>query len=204
MPPDRSAGPPRRCPLQISIVWRTRRWPRLEPILRRVGRLVARAEGFRWGQLCVAILGAQYMRSLHRRFYGTPEAGDVLAFDLGCNRKTGRMQADIAICAEVALRYCRQVLGLPPSAAPESDRALWSAVRGELALYLTHGILHLAGYDDDSPRGFRRMHAREEELLAACGLRPLRMPRSEPAGQRALSIGRARHATRRRRASGRD
>jgi probable rRNA maturation factor len=48
-----------------------------------------------------------------------------------------------------------------------------SAARAELALYLTHGILHLAGYNDHRPAEFRRMHAREDTLLAEFGLGPV-------------------------------
>lgn len=40
----------------------------------------------------------------------------------------------------------------------------------ELALYVAHGVLHLAGHDDRTPRGFRRMHERENRLLAQLGL----------------------------------
>jgi len=34
-------------------------------------------------------------------------------------------------------------------------------------LYVIHGLLHLMGYDDGEHRSAARMHAREEELLAA-------------------------------------
>lgn len=62
------------------------------------------------------------------------------------------------LCADLARRN-----------APTRDGTL-RAARQELALYLVHGILHLVGYDDRTPRGFERMHNREDELLRELGL----------------------------------
>ncbi len=39
-----------------------------------------------------------------------------------------------------------------------------------MLLYITHGLLHVLGYDDSSPAKFRRMHKREDELLEALGI----------------------------------
>ncbi|MEQ1893563.1 MAG: rRNA maturation RNAse YbeY, partial [Planctomycetota bacterium] len=41
--------------------------------------------------------------------------------------------------------------------------------RRELALYLVHGCLHLAGFDDLEPRARRRMRAAERAVLAPLG-----------------------------------
>jgi probable rRNA maturation factor len=43
----------------------------------------------------------------------------------------------------------------------------------ELELYLVHGLLHLCGYDDRSPREKRLMRRREAEALSYVGLRSL-------------------------------
>jgi len=40
-----------------------------------------------------------------------------------------------------------------------------SPLHEELALYLIHGLLHLAGYDDTSPVPRRAMHRRQREIL---------------------------------------
>jgi probable rRNA maturation factor len=47
--------------------------------------------------------------------------------------------------------------------------------RDELILYIVHGWLHLAGYDDVTPREKRKMRAAETralKLLRATGHRP--------------------------------
>jgi probable rRNA maturation factor len=53
--------------------------------------------------------------------------------------------------------------------------------RHELAYYVVHGILHLAGYDDHDPADRRAMRARERVLMLAAGLPA---PPSRPRGRR--------------------
>ncbi|MFN0136187.1 MAG: rRNA maturation RNase YbeY [Phycisphaerae bacterium] len=128
--------------------------PRAElGLIRRVATKVAAAEGFRRGQLSVGIVGARRMATLHRQYSGVDGATDVLTFDLGTTNRLDEIDGTIIVCAAVAEREARKL-----------GRA------GELALYVTHGILHLAGYDDHDPPDFERMHAREDELLTELGL----------------------------------
>lgn len=122
-------------------------------LIRRVATEVARAEGFRRGQLSIGIVGAKRMATMHLRYSGVSGPTDVLTFDLGTSPKDRHLDGTIVVCAAVAERE-----------AGKRGRA------AELTLYVTHGILHLAGYDDHDERDFRRMHAREDELLTQLGL----------------------------------
>ncbi len=145
---------------QVEVVVTSRlrkRWPDV-PLLRRAAYHALAAEGFRSGHLSVAVVGARAMATLHRCFLNIPGPTDVLAFDFGCDLKRGTLDAEIVLCADVA----RQ------SARTRGDTL--RAAREELALYLVHGILHLAGYDDHTSGGFRRMHRREDQLLAELGV----------------------------------
>lgn len=152
MPRDRAPA------LRIDLAWRLRTPWRALALLRRVARHTAAAEGFRSGNLSVAVVGARAMATLHRRFMNIPGPSDVLSFDLGCDRNAGYLEAEIILCADVARQR---------AAARGGTRR---AAREELALYLVHGLLHLAGYDDHTARDFQRMHAREDELLVELGL----------------------------------
>ncbi len=152
-------GPPPS--LNIDIAWRVRAERPAATLLRRIALQAARAAGFRQGTLSVAVVGATAMTALHRRYTGQPGPTDVLSFDLGSDRRRGRLEGEVVLCATVA----RKSAGGPTCPAQR--------VRAELALYLVHGILHLAGYDDHSPDDFARMHAREDELLTAFGLGPV-------------------------------
>lgn len=130
-------------------------------MLRRVARQAAAAVGFRTGYLSVAVVGVAAMRTLHRRYLNIDAPTDVLAFDLGCDSSRGWLEGEIVLCADVASRQAaRRGGGLV-------------VARAELALYLVHGILHLAGMEDRTQRGFRRMHTLEDELLSRLGLGPV-------------------------------
>ncbi len=129
------------------------------PLLTRAARATADACGFRRGHLSIAVVGARRMATLHRRHRDEAGATDVLTFDFGSDRRRGVLDAEIVVCADVARRAAKQP-------TPQQTRA-------ELALYVVHGLLHIAGYDDHETAAARRMHAREDQLLTRLGLGPL-------------------------------
>jgi probable rRNA maturation factor len=100
---------------------------------------VLRAEGVGDGELGVAFVGPDEMRGLKRDHLGIDEATDVLSFPIdgrddlppGVPRALG----DVVLCPQVV-----------------GDDWRWP---------LTHGLLHLLGYDHGE-----EMEAREEQLLA--------------------------------------
>jgi probable rRNA maturation factor len=138
----------------IDVDWRVRA-PARTAALRRAALHAAESEGFRAGRVCIAVVGRRAMAALHLRHCGAAGPTDVLTFDLGTERRRGWIEGAIVTCADVARRSARR-RRIDPTR--------------ELALYVTHGVLHLAGYDDESPHGFERMHRREDELLAEAGL----------------------------------
>jgi probable rRNA maturation factor len=141
-----------------EVHWQPRNSWRAVPLLHRVAAHALRAEGFTTGRLSVAVVGATAMATLHQRFLGQPGPTDVLSFDLGTDRRRGHVEGEVIVCADVARRR-----------AARRSRSL-QAARAELALYVVHGILHLAGYDDKTAAGFRGMHAREDQILSGLGL----------------------------------
>jgi probable rRNA maturation factor len=153
-----SPGRPAVGPPEIGIAWRVRGKWASHALLQRVARHVAAVEGFTCGRLSVAVVGRRHMASLHRRYLGIDGPTDVLTFDLGCEQRHGWLDAEIVLCADIARSAAVQRGG--------TSAAAWA----ELALYLVHGVLHLAGYDDRTARDARRMHAREDELLRQLGL----------------------------------
>ncbi len=149
--------PPQSAKLTIEIQWRLRSDWGAQSLLRRAVRHAATREGLRAGRVCLRVVGRRAMSALHGRYLANPAPTDVLTFDLGTDRVAGWIEGDVVICADVARIRA-------------GARARPSAACAELALYAVHGVLHLAGYDDKSPRGFTRMHAREDELLVELGI----------------------------------
>lgn len=111
---------------------------------------VLRAEKANVGEVDVAIVDDVEMSALNRAYHHVRGTTDVLSFDLaGPGESTC---AQIIVCAEEAIR--------------QSKRRRQPTQR-ELLLYVTHGLLHLLGYDDTTPAKSQNMAKRQEEILAA-------------------------------------
>ncbi len=101
------------------------------------------------------------MAELNRAYRGVRGPTDVLAFPMAEGRfgaLAAELLGDVVISVETAARQ----------AGP-------AGLRGELSLLLTHGVLHLLGYDHGTPGERRAMWRKQAEVLAALGLPPLRL-----------------------------
>ena len=65
------------------------------------------------------------------------------------------IQAEIAVCVDEARRRAAE---------------LNHSVERELLLYCIHGVLHCAGFDDQTESGFAAMHAEEDRILNLVGV----------------------------------
>lgn len=94
-------------------------------------------------EVSVAIVSDRTIARLHLEFMGIPGPTDVLTFDHG----------EIVMSAETAALY-----------ATEYGHRL----EEELALYTIHGLLHLNGFDDATPRDAARMQKVQSRVLKEC------------------------------------
>ena len=120
---------------------------------RRAMRRAARtALGDLLGCYSVVFVDDEQMQEINRTYLGRDRTTDVIAFPFTDAPLTqDDCAGEIIISAELA-------------AAESRDRGL--DVEAELALYVVHGALHLAGYDDASPEQAHIMHDREKDILA--------------------------------------
>ena len=111
--------------------------------------------------LSVVLTDDQYIRRLNKTYRGVDRYTDVLAFPIKDSLpilKGHRMLGDIVISVETAKREAK-IRHIP--------------FERELVLYLTHGILHLLGYDDTTIAKRKLMSLKQSELLKSiCGTRP--------------------------------
>jgi probable rRNA maturation factor len=112
------------------------------------------------GTVEIAIVDDREIRRLNRRFRGVSRRTDVLAFPLELPGAAGGLLGEVVISAETTRRQARQ-LAVPTAL--------------ELDLLVTHGVLHLAGYDDRDPAEAVLMHARERDILSGAGAIPQRL-----------------------------
>lgn len=140
-------------PIEVEIADRQATLPIDEPQWRALAAEVLAEEGIRDAQISLAVVDAPTMSRLHRQYLGIDGPTDVLSFVL--EEGPDRCEGEVIVCADVA----RQ-------AAP---RYGWRA-EDELLLYVVHGLLHLAGYDDTTDAARRQMRQREAHHLARRGL----------------------------------
>jgi len=112
---------------------------------------VAEAEGVVLAEVDVAVVSAEEIATLNRRYLRHAGPTDVLSFDLSRPGDRG-LVAQLVVCGDVAVTEAA-ARGLRP--------------QQELMLYVIHGLLHVMGYDDRRPPDAARMHAREEHVLGA-------------------------------------
>lgn len=97
--------------------------------------------------LSIVIVGDKAMRDYNRHFHHVNAPTDVLSFDSPLDDE---YLGDVIISFDTAKENAR--------------RAGWR-VRDELELLVTHGVLHLLGYDDATPQARERMWQRQSEIM---------------------------------------
>jgi len=99
------------------------------------------------GELSIAIVDESEIVRMHKLFLGDPSATDVITFpgDPGEN-----LAGEICVCADYAAMQ-----------APKYSQSF----ENELALYLAHGWLHLAGYDDIEENDRVKMRLAEKRAM---------------------------------------
>lgn len=118
------------------------------------------------GELSLVFLTDAALASLHADFLSDPTPTDVITFEGNSALGTA---GEICVSVDAALRH---VASASPSLSSQLSALNFSA---ELTLYLVHGWLHLAGYDDLVPskkRAMRRAEARALKLLRAANALP--------------------------------
>ena len=113
------------------------------------------------GELSLVFLTDPALAKIHGDFIGDPTATDVITF---VGDPTALRAGEIGVSADTAARYVG--LSLDGRPRPAGTRALHESFSAELTLYVVHGWLHLAGYDDLQPARKRRMRAAEKRAMA--------------------------------------
>ena len=93
-------------------------------------------------EISVVMISDRRIGALHREFMNDPTPTDVITFQHG----------EIFISTDTAKRQARQ---------------FGTSFEHELRLYLVHGLLHLAGFDDQTLAGRREMKRVQERVVAA-------------------------------------
>jgi probable rRNA maturation factor len=115
----------------------------VRPLLRRLKSalpLLSRALPEELSELQFVLVDRATMARVHGDFLGDPTETDVITFPYG----------EILVC---------------PAVAQDRAASFGLEVEQEILLYALHGLLHLAGYDDTTPKLAKEMAMAQTRLL---------------------------------------
>ena len=130
--------------------------PKLEKLVKAVCNRFMRNEmkGMRY-EISIAIVDDAEICKLNKQFLNRKTAADCLSFDLSDDDIEGAPKSfELVVNAERAVKEA--------NLRGHSSEA-------ELALYITHGLLHNLGFDDSTQAQAKKMHHTEDEILQQLG-----------------------------------
>lgn len=121
--------------------------------------LVLHDAGYTRAEVSIAIVDDDAMRAMNRDYLQHDYATDVLSFRLDDEDAGDQLEGEIIVSADTARR--------------QAASYGWST-DDELLLYVIHGALHLAGYDDQEDADRQRMREAEQRFLSQLGIGAVR------------------------------
>jgi probable rRNA maturation factor len=125
------------------------------------------------GRITVAFIGDPEMRALNSRYRKKHRTTDVLSFGQAVGRAKGeRAVRKLERDADGGLDVGDIVIS-PAQAGRQAKRRKHPLER-EVAFLAAHGALHLLGFEDETPAGYREMVALGTAATAAASTAPRR------------------------------
>ena len=142
-------------PAQLDLSIHARAGKRYVPRLRRRILAAAPLASPALRQLSLVLIGDAMMSKLHQQFFADPATTDVITFPLDLDSRGRAISGELYVCVPMAARQAK-LRGVN--------------IEHELLLYCLHGMLHLCGYDDQTPSGYKKMHQMEDKILVKIGI----------------------------------
>jgi probable rRNA maturation factor len=118
-------------------------------LLKRAVRSILEGAEIESGEISVVVADDPTIARIHAEFLDDDSPTDVLSFVLDAS--PGRLDGEIVASADTAIT--------------QAPRYGWTAEQ-ELLLYVIHGVLHLVGYDDTTPKARKTMRKMERHYTA--------------------------------------
>lgn len=141
-------------PFALTIQTRVKKMISKSEVSRRIARMMDALQ-LRDEEVSVLLTDDDQIHELNRMYRHKDRPTDVLAFPL---REGEFRELRGGLLGDVVLSL--------PTAARQAQREN-KAFLDEVTMLLAHGLLHLCGWDHDTPAKDRRMRAKTDELCAA-------------------------------------
>lgn len=134
------------------------------PQIRKIAKAILKEVRISKGNFSLVFVTHQRIRALNKKFLRRNHATDVLAF-----AKDLSSPHALSLPVRQTGLPVRQTGGgdifISVDAARSNAAVFKTSLEYELVLYVTHGILHLLGFDDHAPADIKRMRRKEKELM---------------------------------------
>ena len=114
-------------------------------------KCVADGEGYTLGDVPYIFCSSEVHRKMNIDFIGHDYFTDIITFDYSDRKGTRVVSGDIFIDVETVA---------------DNARIYGATAREEMLRVVVHGVLHLCGQKDKSPRAEKQMHRKEDKYLA--------------------------------------
>jgi probable rRNA maturation factor len=139
------------------------------PRLKRLVRTLCHQFGAARATVSIAVTDDAEIRRLNKKFLNHNQATDCLSFDLSDKQNRFR-RSKVNTSRDAGLDGVRLFeLVVNGAKAVREAKSRGHPPEAELALYITHGILHNFGFDDSTPAEAKKMHQTEDEMLQQFG-----------------------------------
>ena len=112
---------------------------------------VAHAEGFTLGEITYIFCSSEVHRKMNIDFIGHDYFTDIITFDYSDLKGEGVVSGDIFIDVDTVA---------------DNARIYGATKRDEMLRVVVHGVLHLCGQKDKTPRAEKQMHRKEDKYIA--------------------------------------
>ena len=157
--------------MKIWISNRQRKTALSQATVREKARKILDALGWAEAELSLTLVGDRAMARLNRETFGRRGPTNVIAFPVDAPGELKKISRKASPASETA----RKISSQPPPVLGEVVISIATTRRQAVEFgwpweelfdfFLIHGILHLAGYDHDTPENEAAMTARTWELL---------------------------------------
>ncbi len=114
-------------------------------------KCVADGEGYTLGDVTYIFCSSEVHRKMNIDFIGHDYFTDIITFDYSDRKGTRVVSGDIFIDVETVA---------------DNARIYGATAREEMLRVVVHGVLHLCGQKDKTPRAEKQMHKKEDKYLA--------------------------------------
>lgn len=135
-------------------------------IIQEIAKQIVKAEKKQFDEVSIHLVDKETICKLHADFFNDPSPTDCISFPMDSPNEEGyKILGDVFVCPSIAIEY---------AGAHDEDPHL------ETTLYITHGILHLLGYDDLDERSEAKMRTAEKKHIKLLKLNKLILEKPLP------------------------